>query len=349
MSIASFRISGEFITQHARNLISEVGALEAERFLGSSVNGLEHKDLVAILKGDKKFIGSSETELELVDDDDTDIKEEIDRIYAGIVHYKGEYWRPYALVTEWGEHDVYAMTKQRHKLYSFESAAVPTTLNATMFLKWSQARNVAYMDDQVHDMQHNLKINNCTKVTLWGRVQGPPYWIDVKSNDWQSGLDDYLKVHKSLPARTHSEWFDVPRKPRGNRIINAPIKLEESLLESKRESKIELSYANSSSELLSTPKYDNGYITNNGEFYCCEYFQHRQLAIELLSKKVGEYLNDPEVEADNRGWIRVQKSALAIGEYNCSCCKQPTKSQLETFENWAATRGNPELNRLFVQ
>ena len=70
----SFEITGEFITQHARDLIQENKVREAERFLLTSIVGLSHGQMINILRGEKKMIGSSRGGTLDLDDDDPTVR-----------------------------------------------------------------------------------------------------------------------------------------------------------------------------------------------------------------------------------------------------------------------------------
>lgn len=119
-----FTITGHFITEHSRNLVIEGKIREAERLLLECVVGLDHKDMRDILTGKKKFVGSDGTRgsiIELVDDNNTEMQKEFDRLFAGIVYDSKNYWIPYASVVGWGPRDVGAGEIYNHPLYNYGS------------------------------------------------------------------------------------------------------------------------------------------------------------------------------------------------------------------------------------
>ena len=77
---------------------------------------------------------------------------------------------------------------------------------------------------------------------------------------------------------------------------------------------------------------ESGYITRDGKFYACEYFQHPALARRLFLVR-GEDPEDPQKAADEAGWLRIQKSAF--GGWQCSITKRPSDRQRHSWEEWA--------------
>ena len=52
-----FTITGEFVTEHARNLMIEDAWEEGYRFLQENIIGIDHEISIAILKGEKRLAG----------------------------------------------------------------------------------------------------------------------------------------------------------------------------------------------------------------------------------------------------------------------------------------------------
>lgn len=92
-------------------------------------------------------------------------------------------------------------------------------------------------------------------------------------------------------------------------------------------------------------KWQSGYIDPSGLFYGCADIQHREFSRRLciqfkffdkLSKKPkwlttarGEKEPDPEIELDNRGWVRV-----SVNRFYWDTGKQITNNQKLTIKNW---------------
>jgi len=224
----SFEFTGEFVTQHARDLVQENKVREAERFLLTSISGLQHGQMISILRGEKKMIGSSRGgTLDLDDDDPSEMTEILNELYAGVVHDTNYYWKPYAQVTGWGARDVGAGEKFGHPIYSYGRVVPNNLMRAGAAMReFSESRNVAYMNNKQQDLQHNLLIDGLHSVTLWERVDPPPFWIEVtQAADWQDGLDKFLASGKKLSVRDHTSTFgdDYKFLPNGDSTQSDPI------------------------------------------------------------------------------------------------------------------------------
>jgi hypothetical protein len=80
---------------------------------------------------------------------------------------------------------------------------------------------------------------------------------------------------------------------------------------------------------------DAGYILPNGDFYVCKYMEHSELAATLLKHLYSLEVKDPQIEADNRNWLRIQPSALEPGKYAIMSPKnRPTQAQERTLVDW---------------
>lgn len=79
----------------------------------------------------------------------------------------------------------------------------------------------------------------------------------------------------------------------------------------------------------------SGYILPGGAFYPCGYHEHRALATRILREVDCKEGVDVEQEADRRGWVRLQKSAMS-DDINEHCPRHLTDAQEHTLlEFWA--------------
>ena len=100
---AHFVITGEFITQHARDRIFEAGWEHSLRFLMENLCGIDYETAIDVLSGKKKLVGKNEVRPS--DESAKNRKELEERVhskYAGTVLINGLYWRPYAFVNNFG-------------------------------------------------------------------------------------------------------------------------------------------------------------------------------------------------------------------------------------------------------
>jgi len=82
----------------------------------------------------------------------------------------------------------------------------------------------------------------------------------------------------------------------------------------------------------------SGYILPEGQFYPCGYHEHRALATRILRQFTDEDGLDAEQEAERRGWVRLQKSAMS-DDIHEHCPRHLTDAQEHTLlEFWAHWR-----------
>jgi hypothetical protein len=373
----TFEVTGEFITRHSRDLVQEGKVREAERFLLESVSGMEHSHMTSILRGHKKMVGSSRNDtLDLEDDDPTMMTGVINELYAGVVHDAKHYWKPYAQVTGWGARDVGAGQKFNHPKYGYGRVVPTSRMNSGKDIReFSESRNVAYMNNKQQDLQHILLIDGSYSVTLWERVDPPPFWVEITQGaNWQEGLDDFLASSKKLSVRSHTSTFGDDYKffPSEDKMQSDPIteirdKISELdddksigsndfMSDFLEECGISSHAAKGMMQFLSGNEDDSvpvaisnaamseayhGYILKDGRFFACEYHNHASLATRLFKHLFNKEVDDVEKEADKAGWIRIQKSALD-GKHSATVSGKVTNKQQSTFSFWAAMHGFPE-------
>ena len=75
----------------------------------------------------------------------------------------------------------------------------------------------------------------------------------------------------------------------------------------------------------------DGWITRDGKFHkCYEDYHHYDVAYDILTK-LNIVFHDPEVKAEDLGWLKIYCSWGGWGAYIKGF---PTDNQLNTFENW---------------
>jgi len=81
-------------------------------------------------------------------------------------------------------------------------------------------------------------------------------------------------------------------------------------------------------EVSEHKKFMSGYVDRKGNFYGCEYMAHAALATRILKHMFDmDEAEDPQKELDNKGFVRLQKSAMGP-DIMVMCEKKPTKSQI---------------------
>lgn len=224
-----FVITGEFMTRQAIEFaLYEDDWETGYRFLLDNVHGINHDDVISILRGDKKMIGQAgrgENTLDLVDttpEEKAAIKERENYLWAGVIKFRPDYWRPYAVVDNWGPNDVGAAERYNNIRYTGGGSIIPIDSPGTVaeFRKWSASRCVEYMDDPQKDRVEYLTIDGESSVVLFGCVGNPPIWIDPlpsRTGCWEQAVKDYEEHCGPLPVRGHDQkfrWFNEAYGPK---------------------------------------------------------------------------------------------------------------------------------------
>ena len=86
-----FRITGEFITSHARDLVKEDNWQDALHWLVDCMDGMTYDYAIAILSGESKLVGKSQIDgkdegITLAKDDDKEYKEYLKWKFDGCWH-----------------------------------------------------------------------------------------------------------------------------------------------------------------------------------------------------------------------------------------------------------------------
>ena len=312
----AFRITGEAITELAQAFVIEGDVRQAEQFLANAAMGITHEQIVAVLLGNAKITGdSAEDNLDIADDDCAEHKKLLNLIYAGIVKYKRKYFKPYAIVDNWGPRDL--------------SSGVKCGRISLQKQKTLYDRNCTYMNNPLSDEVAYVFTGEQKQVVLWGQVQTPPVWIDVVENgDWQKSVDAYLASGNWLETRGHTQYFSDQEATLGYTYkYSTKNKPPAQVTEAKVEPIV----------LTAVPTAElktktNGYILADGRFFACKYFEHKELAKAILQQIYKLEITDPEKQADDLNMLGIHSSML--GGYNCFVKRKPTGKQKDTFLMW---------------
>lgn len=183
-----FRISGEFLTDFYRGLVTENKWVSAMNGLHQSLHGITMDQVVLVLKGDAKLCGEN-NDISFESDNAIEYKKELEWMYSGIFeNSNGSCYKPYAYVKTVGANDaVYA----RRKL-----CGIPN--DASMFYC---ERIKFYMENPNDDIMSEVPkqalqfFDNSISVILLGKCNTPPLWIEThRSVD--AAIIDFLNNRK---------------------------------------------------------------------------------------------------------------------------------------------------------
>jgi hypothetical protein len=205
-------ITGEFITRMARDWVLERRWDESIKWLRDSLEGIDYGHIMSILSGEAKLVGDSTTNIFLEKEDlkvGESYKKDYMFLYCGIYKEQENHYQPYAVVTDYGEHDIWGA----HFEYSGIFNSGVYSHNREMFYATNQKTDksfLLYYNNNV-DVPHKLK-------TLWKLVDKPPLWVNCHSEP-QEALDEYLHYHNGLEIRGYSVWSLANSAPFSSKLL----------------------------------------------------------------------------------------------------------------------------------
>lgn len=356
---ACFSVEGEFLTDLCRSFVTEGRWRHAMATLVEGLPGISTDQVMSILRGTHKLAGVND--LELTPEDRREKAESHEQLvawqYAGLWRRAGgEMWRPYAVVTHLGREDV----------PDFSFSSQPDL--------WGRHRILHYADDsRADDFTEEGEALSCTGLAavLWRRAHDVPLWL--RGHDTaRAALDEYLRLGHCLDERgAWDEGADGVRRPalrEGKRSVDPLLDFDaiyEDLgveisaadritmalgVEGKMAEAVQAIFGEDDQTApVSDPdcSAESGYILPDGRFYGCPYMHHGRLAERLLRHEFNVEVEDPQKEADNRNWLRIQASAFVgstpVGSgYTIMSPKgRPTKRQKVTLVTWCITHETP--------
>lgn len=341
-----FSVTGEFLTQHARDRQAERGWDDAIRFLTESLDGCTADHAMQVLRGRMRIVGDSRNDDVGLEQEEPATSAKVAaaecELYAGYVREGSTWWRPYATVTSWARRDAEPGESQgRLSRYGPVLEEKPPS-GRDRAKEWratvTKARSMHYARNPTADRAEICK----GTVVLFKRVDPPPWWWEAAAG-WDEALDEMRKrgwgmeelgaaqyepdpvKHTTSPGLLMPLGFDLPDVEGSSRFD--PEAVAGTLAAIRGD-------APSPPNLCDPEKAQNGYILPEGQVYSCLYHGHRDLASALLREQ-GKESDDPEKEADRLGWIRLQRSALG-GTLHGLTCRRPTDRQRHAWEEWCA-------------
>ena len=213
------------------------------------------------------------------------------------------------------------------------------------------------MNDPTNDRVEFVNIHgrNETLAVLFEKVRCPPFWINTissVSDCWKLSILEYEKAGIKLQERGNickfaktskyetEEKNETSREYFENELIE---KVADNCEPDRAAIKGTIEHVfgdeDESVPVACDPKeHDYGWILRDGKFYGCEYHGHAILAKRLLKQESDKEHENPEDEAEKRGWIKITKSAID-GKYMMFSRKAPNKNQEKTLIDWSIPRG----------
>ena len=212
MTAAFFKVSGEYLTDLARQRCIEDRWDHGFSLLHEGLQGISMEQVLTILRGDAKLVGTNA--LDLFTEDNKEWKATLDWHHCGVwVTGDGRFFRPYAIVTSWGREDM----THANKLSTFSDSIRRSTSTFSQHPEEMGGRDLFYADDPRNDVRKSLRIpkdmypdvprtRGGTVSVLFKEVHNHPVLLVPAINDAQRALDDYLRRHE-LEERGHAIEF----------------------------------------------------------------------------------------------------------------------------------------------
>ena len=320
-----FKVTGNFLTEHARSLVLEGNWEQAVDFLINSLMGFSYDFAIAVCSGVKKLIGNSDISIGLESDHCPSFIEDMQWLYAGYYNGAGNnFYIPYACVDNYGRRDA-------------ECPESGTQLETCY-------RACHYMDQPRTDLQFGLLVPDVGNVAvLFRRVPAPPLWLRAKiAKNPQMALDAYLGAKKALDMRGHSQWYNEDDSDLLRPFIGELDKNNEN-------ESLEIEEPEEMVKPTKDLSSDYGWIGTNGAFYACNTTEHRSLAAIICKQVLGFETWNEEGALEERGWVKVTKSSY-YGKSPAFFRKKPlTQAQINTIFDWYQAHGEemPSVDRLY--
>jgi len=336
-----FTITGEFMTDHARDMVLEGNWAGAITLLHESLEGISYDEIFQVLQGTHRLIDRNDLDIE-EDPDSAEYLERLESMYLGLVRVGQKYYQPYAEVTNYGIQDL------RDEVSN---------------VSCSRARH--YMDD----LRHDLAREQGGRAILWRLVPPPPSWMSIDTEQWDTALEAMME-RCTLDSRGHEQcyrggfWGGPTPEERDDALTEVEARAERILIHKELEVEvpddidtqlIELTAAKTgiSFEAVAetqkaikgeqdldsipepaAPDTPNGWVTVDGKFYACAFHEHGPLAVRLLKLHKLEIADDPEKQVEGMGWLRLSQSALDETVLHAQVQGKLTPKQRKTYLRW---------------
>lgn len=332
MTTVNFKIHGDFLTEHCRNLVFEGNWRGAIKILVDGLPGLGYDNAIDIVKGIKRLEGVNEVDLlEELPETSTNVAKQQNSKYGGIFYdgSKTVYMKPYAYVTNWRQDDLEGPGKVRNIYHPFPR---PGKFSAdTSGDKYY--RSLYYANNKKHDRVECLKLPitelggktfdvPSDAMVLWEKVEQPPLWIEIHLN-MQLALDEYLKI-ESLELRGGHQILNFERTalhPASN-TKDADTYAEMAATSGLPVEAIQstLNFVQGKQDRASEPMVDkslsrnHGWVHLDGRFFPCDFFEHDALAARIIqhlfNEKPPEGQNESEQRLETLGGVKIATSQL---------------------------------------
>jgi hypothetical protein len=354
----AFTVTGESLTEIARDLFLEGQWRKALNLLVDGLEGISHAQAIDVLMHRAKLTGQNVLDIE-EDKPTSDYLERVRFMYPPLLEIGQQYYVPSAYVTSYCVHDLEGPGRTGNRHLAMPSRNHWTgTQEASADKVWRSlyyARNprTAYPVSLTLPTGFHREAPSRERVVLFEEHPAIPFWM-LASNTPATVLQAFLEGGGEL-ERVGGEflpWEDepvgfLPRTDPGTGDYIAS--LAESSGVAEEDVRSMLSPADDS-DVPPVPEATAdchcGYIMTDGGVYACGYHQHKALAARLLKFTLGiTDVSDPEQVLECHGAIRLSRSAIDHS-YRAMFVKTPTASQKSKLRRWLEKYPHAEIEDL---
>ena len=336
-----FSICGDYLTKILRDLVLEDKWEHSLKTASECILGISTDQAITILKGEYKLTGNSQIGMGYEKEDpeiEQEHKERIQKYYCGRCKLgRSDLWfEPYAIVGSYCAADIKGPSIWAEREISLRPERGNDGFKESIVYRgdwggsdWAYGRAMYYAHNPMSDRAYVLQVReedihkNCSTV-LFRVCPSRPIWCDYPKNAQAAVLEceangKSLHVIEIEPfIKSYNDEFKPKSVVDSEETILDKTQTFENLVPGhlKHIAKDIAKGLSGEQDFESVVEKDvelnslSGYILPDGEFYGCGYMEHPALATRILKHVFNvEGVDDPQKEADNRGWLRIQRQA----------------------------------------
>jgi hypothetical protein len=310
-----FEITGEFVTEHAREMVCDGDFGDAISLLVDGLPGLTYEQAYSILRGEQRLVGTNDVELvSELPEVEIEHLERLVWLYGGLVLHKRKCYRPYAYADNWGKED----TKNVTMKWEGHKFVWTPEYGRSLFYANNKSDLAKYLDITIDGVITEV-------VVLWEEVSRPPSGLQIriyKDTEWQLAIDEYVNSGRMLEHRGYKQSHFYHEESPQQRIAVKSRHVEQEWQPDPPVRDMEF-------------KSIHSYVLADGSYYGCEYTEHRSLAERILYHVYDKKeIRDSDKELDELNVIKTT-THFETGKPVIYGGKRRTEAQQNTLLGWA--------------
>jgi hypothetical protein len=347
-----FSITGEFITEHARDKVQEGDWAGAIRFLKTSVIGFTYDHAISVLSGEMCLTGENNLQLEKDTSPKDEYLRQLDYLYGSYVKLDGHWYKPYACVTNYGFKDICEFDRDtpfingqevrgdcRARHYCEERTDKIFVLNCGTALSSLEAEPTTEKN----------RIDRGYRCVLFTQTVEPPVWMQFTKTP-QQAVDSCRDLVEDGHVQRYGDNFYGDDRDKEDSVFYRYEKRMMAIAEAEEKKK-----AMKIEPPVEDKKFKShlGWVSPTGEFYGCCYTGHIDLSYEIVKGLLNiDDFDNSELELEKRGWLKIggggEVCYFERGIKNSKSGEEfeLTQAQIDTLHDWSKACKRPFPNHL---